>query len=142
MSDLEHTAAPADTVIADERLEAGQISEDATIRDNISTIVMQGRQLFNAEVAFYRSRLKYSQKIITRSGLFGALALFFLFGMVVAAVLGALLILSAVFGPEVATIVIVIVFAALTVVFGLLARGNARKLAFPELQKGDQDGQS
>lgn len=103
-------------------------------REQISSLVANARLLMAAEIKFYRERFLYSQAIVKRSGLFGALALFFLFAAVVALVLGILLILASWAGPEIATIGATLGFVATAALFAWLARAKLRKLSFPELE--------
>ncbi len=117
-----------------------------TEREQISSLVANARLLMAAEIKFYRERFLYSQAILKRSGLFGALALFFLFAAVVALVLGILLILASWAGPEIATITATLGFVATAALFAWLARAKLRKLSFPELEadpeiaKANDDG--
>jgi uncharacterized membrane protein YdjX (TVP38/TMEM64 family) len=108
----------------------------STEREQISGLVANARLLMDAEIKFYRERFLYSQAIIKRSGLFGALALFFLLAAVVALVLGILLILASRVGPEIATIVATLGFVATAGLFGWLARTKLRRLSFPEFAEG------
>ncbi len=108
-------------------------------REQISSLVANARLLMAAEIKFYRERLLYSQAILKRSGLFGALALFFLFGAIVALVLGILLTLASRTGPEIATIVATSGFVAIAALFAWLARAKLRKLSFPELETDPEE---
>jgi uncharacterized membrane protein YdjX (TVP38/TMEM64 family) len=109
-----------------------------TEREQISGLVANARLLIVAEIKFYRERFSYSQAIIKRSGLLGALALFFLLAAVVALVLGVLLILASLVGPVIATIVATLGFVTTAALFAVLARAKLRKLSFPEFDAGTE----
>jgi Putative Actinobacterial Holin-X, holin superfamily III len=104
-------------------------------REQLVMLVQSGRKLIEAEIEYIRGRLNYSGQIVKQAGLLGALSLFSLFGAVIALILGLLLILSSYIGPEIATLAVTITFASFALLFALLARRSARKLAMPELSR-------
>jgi hypothetical protein len=102
-------------------------------REQLTMLVQSGRQLIESEIAYIQGRMIYSGQIVKQAGLLGALSLFSLFGAVIALILGILLVISSYIGPEIATLAVTISFAACALLFALLARRSARKLAMPEL---------
>jgi fatty acid desaturase len=112
---------------------------DLSARDHVSALISGARELAVIELDFYRARLSYSKKMVQRAGLFGLIAIFFLFAATIALVLGALLIAAAFFGPYFATLLVSAGFIAIAALFGLLARANMRKLSFPELAGDDNN---
>ncbi len=113
---------------------------DVSARQQLAALITSCRQMLTAEWQFYESRFQYSQKIVKQSGLLGIIALFFLFGAIIALILGILLTVSAVIGPGLATLSVTAGFIIAAVIFAWLARRNVRKLGFPELSEGSADG--
>ncbi len=117
----------------------GSAQTDLSARDHVSALISGVRELAVIELDFYRARLSYSKKMVQRAGLFGLIAIFFLFAATIALVLGALLIAAAFFGPYFATLAVSAGFIAIATLFGLLAQANVRKLRFPELDGDDNN---
>jgi Putative Actinobacterial Holin-X, holin superfamily III len=117
------------------------IEAEMSAREHVSALISGARELVDVEIDFYRTRLTYSQQVIKRAGLFGIIAISFLFAAIVALVLGILLILAKQFSPEIATLVVTIGFIFMAGLFGWLARANMRKLSFPELSGDNIDDQ-
>jgi Putative Actinobacterial Holin-X, holin superfamily III len=115
------------------------IETEMSVREHVSALISSARELVDVEIDFYRTRLTYSQQVIKRAGLFGIIAISFLFAAIVALVLGILLILAEQFSPETATLVVTIGFIFMAGLFGWLARANMRKLSFPELSGDNLD---
>jgi uncharacterized membrane protein YqjE len=117
------------------------LEAEMSAREHVSALILGARELVNVEIDFYRTRLTYSQQVIKRAGLFGIIAISFLFAAIVALVLGILLILAEQYSPETATLVVTICFIFMAGLFGWLARANMRKLSFPELSGDNKDEQ-
>jgi Putative Actinobacterial Holin-X, holin superfamily III len=117
------------------------IETEMSVREHVSALISSARELVDVEIDFYRTRLTYSQQVIKRAGLFGIIAISFLFAAIVALVLGILLILAKQFSPETATLAVTIGFIFMAGLFGWLARINMRKLSFPELSGDNIDDQ-
>ena len=109
-----------------------------SVRDDLSAITIQIRELVAAEMEYYQARLKYSKSVAKWTGLYLALAFCALLGSAVGLILGLLLILSAWFGPIIATVTVCGSFAVIGILLLLTARSNSRKLLFSE--GDDQDG--
>jgi Flp pilus assembly protein TadB len=113
---------------------------EQSARDQLTMLIQSGRKLIDAEIEYLRGRMVYSGQIVKQAGLLGALSLFSIFGAVIALILGLLLIVTSYLGPVIGTIAITLAFAALALLFALLARRSARKLAMPELSEDHLDG--
>lgn len=119
--------------------DSASVVEAPSAIEQVSALYNSARELVGIELDFYRARLSYSQKMLKRAGLFGMLALSFLFTACVAFVLGILMIITSHYGPETATLCVTITFIGLAILFALLARSHARKLGFPELSGDSTD---
>jgi hypothetical protein len=120
--------------------EAIDIAEsDISPRDQVSRLISDFRLLANAEIDYYRARFAYGRSVAKWTGLYVALTLFAVFGVVVALILGLLMALSDAIGPLAATACITIGFAIVAFVFAVLARRSGRNFAFPELHDGPSD---
>lgn len=109
-------------------------------RDQITQLASDFRTLAAAEFDYYRARFAYSRTVAKWTGIYVAIALFALFGTIVALILGILLSLSAVIGPLLATLVVTLIFAGVTALFAALARRSSRNFSFPELGESEKDG--
>lgn len=109
-------------------------------RDQVKQLVSDFRTLAMAEFDYYRVRFAYSRTVAKWTGIYVAVALFALFGTIVALILGILLSLAAAIGPLWATVLVTLIFAGLTALFAILARKSSKNFSFPELGEGDQDG--
>jgi hypothetical protein len=116
------------------------ISEELSARDQITRLVADFRGVAADEIRYYKARLAYSSSVAKWTGIYVAIALFALFGTVVALILGLLLILSAWIGAPAATLVVTLSFAGIALIFAQMARRNARNLSFPELKNGGSNG--
>jgi uncharacterized protein YacL len=109
-------------------------------RDQVKQLVSDFRTLAAAEFDYYRARFAYSRTVAKWTGIYVAVALFALFGTIVALILGILLSLASAIGPVWATVLVTLIFAVLTALFAILARKSSRNFSFPELGEGEQDG--
>ncbi len=109
-------------------------------RDQVKQLVSDFRSLAAAEFDYYRARFAYSRTVAKWTGIYVAVALFALFGTIVALILGILLSLAAAIGPIWATILVTLIFAGLTALFAVLARKSSKNFSFPEIGEGKQDG--
>jgi uncharacterized protein YacL len=109
-------------------------------RDQVKQLVSDFRTLAAAEFDYYRARFAYSRTVAKWTGIYVAVALFALFGTIVALIIGILLSLASAIGPVWATVLVTLIFAGLTALFAILARKSSRNFSFPELGEGEQDG--
>lgn len=109
-------------------------------RDQVKQLVSDFRSLAAAEFDYYRARFAYSRTVAKWTGIYVAVALFALFGTIVALILGILLSLAAAIGPIWATLLVTLIFAGLTALFAVLARKSSKNFSFPEIGEGKQDG--
>lgn len=109
------------------------IETEVKLRERIKHIIFDFRDLVETELGYYRARFIYSQALAKRTIIQIAVALFALFGTIVAFILGTLLILASFIGPLFATICITFTFATVTIYFAILARRNSRNFSFKEL---------
>jgi hypothetical protein len=109
-------------------------------RDQVKQLVSDFRSLAMAEFDYYRARFAYSRTVAKWTGIYVAVALFALFGTIVALILGILLSLASAIGPFWATMLVTLIFAGLTALFAILARKSSKNFSFPELGEGEQDG--
>jgi small-conductance mechanosensitive channel len=116
------------------------VTEDVSARDQIARLVADFRDLVAHELAYYKARFAYGSTIAKWTGIYVAVALFALFGTVIALILGLLLILAQAIGAPAATAVVTLGFAGIALLFAQLARRSARNLSFPELGGGERDG--
>jgi small-conductance mechanosensitive channel len=116
------------------------VTEDVSARDQIARLVADFRDLVAHELAYYKARFAYGSTIAKWTGIYVAVALFALFGTVIALILGLLLILAQAIGAPAATAVVTLGFAGIALLFAHLARRSARNLSFPELGGGERDG--
>lgn len=112
---------------------------ESSAQEQIAALILDGRELVQTELAYYKGRINYSGELVKRAGLWASVALFCLFGAVIALILGILLIIAHYAGPIVATISVTLAFICAAIIFALYARANARKLAFPEMAKENAD---
>ncbi|MEP7350823.1 MAG: phage holin family protein [Sphingorhabdus sp.] len=102
--------------------------------EQLVRLVEDFRVMAEAEISYYRARLSYSAGVAKWTSLFVALALFSLFGAVVALILGLLLALAEVIGFLGATFCLTVGFVLVAALFAWVARNKVRKLSFPELE--------
>jgi hypothetical protein len=107
--------------------------------EQVARLVGDFRIMADAEIKYYRARLSYSAGVAKWTSLFVALALFSLFGAVVALILGLLLALAELIGFLAATLCLTVSFILVAVLFAGIARNNVRKLSFPEIEDVDHD---
>jgi hypothetical protein len=129
MSDDTHTNAPGTIETAPEETDA---------RTQIAQLAGDVRQMLDAEMRYYRTRLEYTRGVVTRAAGFGVVALVALLGAAIALVVGILLILSIALGPISATIITVISFSVIAAFCAYKARNWVQKVNFPEIQKDDE----
>jgi Putative Actinobacterial Holin-X, holin superfamily III len=103
--------------------------------EQVRTLIGDVRALAEAEIDYAKARFSYSGGIIRKAGLWALLAIFFLSGAIIALILGLLLIIAAYFGPWVATVTVVAVFALAAWGSAIYARKTANNLRF----NGDED---
>ena len=120
------------------------VDADISARDQATNLLSDFRSLASAEFDYYRARFAYSRSVAKWTGIYVVMALFMLFGAVVALILGILLSLSAAIGPVWATLAVTLTFIAATAIFAILARRSSRNFSFPELGEdrgeGEHDG--
>jgi uncharacterized protein YacL len=104
-------------------------------REQVSRLVRDFRVMAQAEIDYYCARLSYSADIAKSASLLVALALFSLFGAVVALILGLLLALAQIVGFLGATLCLSTLFVAVAVILALFARRNMRKLSFSDIDE-------
>jgi uncharacterized protein YacL len=109
-------------------------------RDQVKQLVSDFRSLAMAEFDYYSARFAYSRTVAKWTGIYVAVALFALFGTIVALILGILLSLAVAIGPLWATVLVTLIFAGLTALFAILARKSSKNFSFPELGESEQDG--
>jgi hypothetical protein len=140
MFNMENTAKPIEneTVgVKKPKLNAATQSTDVLLKHQIIQIFDDIRILAYAELSYYKARISYARNVAKWTGLFASLAMFALFGAVVALILGSLLVLAQVIGPLFATIGITIGFLVVGFLFAFLAYYNSRKFYFPEVAQDD-----
>jgi hypothetical protein len=128
------------TVSMNEKAKPDTADAEMPPRDQVKQLVSDFRTLAAAEFDYYRARFAYSRTVAKWTGIYVALALFALFGTVVALILGILLSLASAIGPLWATVLVTLIFTGLTALFAILARRSSRNFSFPELGEGEQDG--
>ncbi len=109
------------------------LPETVSPRAQVAQLVDDFRTLAADEMGYYKARLVYSTAVAKWTGIYVAIALFALFGTVVALILGLLLILATWIGAGAATIIITLSFAAFALLFAQMARRSARNFSFPEI---------
>ncbi len=113
---------------------------DVSARDQVTQLVSDFRTLASAEFDYYRARFAYSRDVAKWTGIYVAVALFALFGAIVALILGILLSVASAIGPVWATIGVTVTFFGVTALFAILARRSSKNFRFSELGEGEQDG--
>jgi small-conductance mechanosensitive channel len=127
-------------LISDPAPVADPVTEEVSPREQITRLVTDFRTVAADELAYYKARFAYSTAVAKWTGIYVAIALFALFGTVVALILGLLLILAAWVGAIAATIIVTLSFAGVALLFAQMARRNARNLSFPEIDGAKTDG--
>ena len=117
---MEKNAPPADVTEGEVISPLGQVCN----------LIEEVRALAEVEVDYVKARISYSGGILRKAGLFALLALLFLSSAVIALIIGLLLIVASYWGPIVATLVVVALFAAAALGAALYARNTVRKLKF------------
>jgi hypothetical protein len=112
-----------------------ELAEAASPRAQLTGLVDDVRSLARAEWDYIVARLSYSGGVAKRAGVYALLALMLLGGASVALILGTMLIIAHHLGPLAATIITVLVFTVLALLFALRARSIASELSFD----GDDD---
>lgn len=120
-----------------EEADPALIEKDLSPREQVGQIMSDFRNLATAEFDYYRARFAYGRTVAKWTGIYVAIALFASFGTIVALILGILLSLAAAIGPVWATLVVTLIFAAVTAVFIVLARRSSRNFNFPELNNNE-----
>ena len=115
------------------------IDADISARDQVTNLMSDFRSLASAEFDYYRARFAYSRSVAKWTGIYVAIAVFALFGAIVALILGMLLSLSAAIGPVWATIAVTLTFIAAMAIFAILAHRSSRNFSFPELGEGESE---
>jgi uncharacterized membrane protein len=124
----------------DEEIKPDRTDPEMSPRDQITQLASDFRTLATAEFDYYRARFAYSRTVAKWTGIYVAVALFALFGTIIALILGILLSLASAIGPLWATVLVTLIFIGLTALFAILARRSSRNFSFPELGEGEQDG--
>lgn len=117
-----------DADLADMPATAEPPSPAAQVRGLIDEV----KALADAEISYAKARLSYSSGIVRKAGQWALFAMLFLAGAVMALIVGMLLIVAHFWGPVIATITVVLLFAVASAVSGLQARKIARRLSFDE----------
>lgn len=112
---------------------------DVTPTEQVSKVVDDFRALVRAELNYFRSRLDYSGQVLKRSALYGGIAIFALFGAVIALATGSVMTLATLVGPGWATLAVTLALVIIGSIFGVQARNWVRKVYFPEIEKHDDD---
>ncbi len=108
---------------------------EISVKEDVSQLALDFRQLVSAEMRYYQARLKYSTTVAKWTGIYLAMALFALFGTAVAVILGLLLVFSTWFGPVIATLIVSLSFGAIGIIFAMLARQSTKKFKFAEVEE-------
>lgn len=106
-------------------------------REQVTRVLDDVRELVQAEIAYYASRIDYSRHVLKWSWRFAAISTFAFGGAAIALVIGLVLTLSPIVGPLAATLIVTFSFALVGVLAGVKARQWIRKIYFPELNGGD-----
>jgi hypothetical protein len=109
----------------------------ASPRVQVAGLVSDVRSLAEAEWEYAKARLSYSGGVVRKAGLFALLCILALSAAAVGLVVGILLILANIWGPWIATCVVVLLFSFVAYIFAIIARKTARNLSFA---KDDGDG--
>ena len=113
--------------------------DELPAREQVARVLEDVRELVQAELGYFRSRIDYSRHVVKWSWRFAAISAFAFAGAAIALVMGLVLTLSPIVGPLVATLIVTFSFALIGALAGLKAREWIRKIYFPELG-GDDDG--
>jgi len=98
----------------------------------VRALVDEVKALADAEIAYAKARIGYSGGIIRKAGQWALVSILLLAATAIALVLGILLIIAHYWGPVVATLTVVLFFAATAVLAAIYARNIARRLSFAE----------
>jgi hypothetical protein len=113
--------------------------DELPAREQVARVLDDVRELVQAELSYYRSRIDYSRHVVKWSWRFAAISTFAFGGASIALVMGLVLTLAPKVGPLAATLIVTISFAVIGGLAGFKAREWMRKIYFPEID-GDGDG--
>ena len=106
-------------------------------RAQISELVSDVRQLAESEWQYAKARLSYSGGVVRKAGVYALLAILAVSTAAIALVLGILLIITAYWGPWIATASVVSTLIAIAIICALLARKTAKNLSFAKDESDD-----
>lgn len=116
------------------------LSEPSTTpspRAQISELVSDVRLLAESEWQYAKARLSYSGGVVRKAGVYALLAILAVSTAAIALVLGILLIITAYWGPWIATASVVSTLIAIAIICALLARKTAKNLSFAKDESDD-----
>ena len=116
------------------------LSEPSTTpspRAQISELVSDVRQLAESEWQYAKARLSYSGGVVRKAGVYALLAILAVSTAAIALILGILLIITAYWGPWIATASVVSTLIAIAIICALLARKTAKNLSFAKDESDD-----
>jgi Putative Actinobacterial Holin-X, holin superfamily III len=105
-------------------------NEAQSPRAQIAGLVTDVRNLAEAEWEYARARLSYSGGVVRKAGIYALLAILAVSGASIALILGIMMIIASYWGPWLATVITVIVFSIVALLFAVRARATARNLSF------------
>ncbi len=116
------------------------LSEPSTTpspRAQISELVSDVRLLAESEWQYAKARLSYSGGVVRKAGVYALLAILAVSTAAIALILGILLIITAYWGPWIATASVVSTLIAIAIICALLARKTAKNLSFAKDESDD-----
>jgi Putative Actinobacterial Holin-X, holin superfamily III len=122
-----------------EALEEMPASADPTASEQASLVLEDVRALVRAELRYYQSRLDYSRHVMKWSFGFGLVSALAFGGAAIGLVTGLVLTLAPHIGPGWATLLVTLGFIIIGAITGFQARKWGRKVAFPEIERKDDD---
>ena len=136
--DIEHSdASPAHAPMED----AGEDDANRSTVEVIQTLFENGKDYARFEMERQKLRMEIMASGFRFAATFGIVALFLLFGLLVALPIGAIWILSPYVGPLVATLIVLLVGIAVIALLAAMIRSKLRKTIRIAMQKEATNGQ-
>lgn len=108
---------------------AGELpSDELPIRETIARLVAAGKDLVDAEMAWAKARATFITAAARTALIYGAVAFFLAFGLIVALLVGAVLALTPVIGVGLALLVVTIGALVLIGLCALVIRSQVRRI--------------
>ncbi|WP_165961099.1 phage holin family protein [Qipengyuania sediminis] len=118
---MDRAAAPFDPV-DDDPAAAFPSRQDASLKDDVTALIADGKTYLQAEIAFQKSRAGYSAGQLKSATIYGAGALALIHLALVALTVGLVFALATLVGPWLATGIVVLVLLAGAGLFALAIR--------------------